>query len=114
MYIKNLCAIAAVLMLSACSSSNDLTAGGQRVQFSEQQPGSECQLLGNATGSQSNWFSGTGNESGSMRGAANDLRNKAASMGGNVVYNVSSPSESFLTNFIPTDSELSGQVYKCP
>ncbi len=55
-----------------------------------------------ATGKQSNWFSGQhGEEGGSMRGAANDLRNQAAAMGGNVLYGVSSPSQGMLSSFCP-------------
>ncbi len=49
-----------------------------------------------------------------MRGAANDLRNQAAAMGGNVLYGGSSPSQGMLSSFVPTASEMNGQVYKCP
>jgi len=52
-----------------------------------------------------------------MRGAANDLRNKAAAMGGNVIYNVTSPvsvKETYLASFVPLDSKIQGQVFKCP
>lgn len=66
---------------------------------------------------QSNWLSGVNNESSSLRGSANDLRNKAAEMGGNVIYGANSPTETLLSSFIPTDSkmvEMIGQVYKCP
>lgn len=49
-----------------------------------------------------------------MRGAANDLRNKAAAMGGNVIYGVTTPSQTFLSSFAPLDSKMQGQVYKCP
>ncbi|MDP1309628.1 DUF4156 domain-containing protein, partial [Klebsiella pneumoniae] len=55
-----------------------------------------------------------GDEGGSMRGAANDLRNQAAAMGGNVIYGVSSPTHNLLSSFVPTDSEMTGPVYKCP
>ncbi|EES9838077.1 TPA: DUF4156 domain-containing protein, partial [Escherichia coli] len=48
------------------------------------------------------------------RGAANDLRNQAAAMGGNVIYGISSPSQGMLSSFVPTDSQIIGQVYKCP
>ncbi|WP_425354887.1 DUF4156 domain-containing protein [Klebsiella pneumoniae] len=72
-------------------------------------------LLGTATGKQSNWLSGqNGDEGGSMRRAANALRNHAAEMGGNVIYGVSSPTQGLLSSFVPTDSEMNGQVYKCP
>ncbi len=108
--------IGAALLLAGCSSSsNDLTAGGQNVRFVEDKPGNECRLLGTATGEQSNWLSGqSGDEGGSMRGAANVLRNNAAAMGGNVLYGVSSPSQTLLSSFVPTDSKMTGQVYHCP
>lgn len=107
--------ISGALLLVGCSTSNELSTGGQHVQFVAEKPGTHCQLLGSATGKQSNWFSGrNGEQEGSMRGAANALRNQAAAMGGNVVYNVSSPTQGLLSSFVPTDSEMSGQVYKCP
>jgi hypothetical protein len=49
-----------------------------------------------------------------MRGAANDLRNKAAAMGGNTIYGANSPTQSFVSSFVPVDSKMIGQVYKCP
>lgn len=74
--------IGASLLLAGCSSSSDLTAG-EAVRFVQDKPGAECQLLGTATGKQSNWLSGqNGDEGGSMRRAANALRNHAAEMGG--------------------------------
>ncbi|MFH8133120.1 DUF4156 domain-containing protein [Pantoea osteomyelitidis] len=102
------------LLLTGCSSSNQLNAGGERVTFVDQQPGSDCQLLGNVTGSQSNWLSGAGADTSALRGAANDLRNRAAAMGGNVIYGATSPTQNLLSAFAPLDSKMSGQVYKCP
>ncbi|EPF20455.1 Uncharacterised protein [Cedecea davisae] len=107
--------VVAALLLAGCSTGNSLTASGQSVRFVEDKPGSECRLLGTATGEQSNWLSGQhGDEGGSMRGAANALRNNAAEMGGNVLYGVSSPSQTLLSSFAPTASKMTGQVYKCP
>lgn len=107
--------VVAALLLAGCSGGNELSAGGQGVRFVEEQPGSECQLIGTATGKQSNWLSGQhGEEGGSMRGAANALRNQAAAMGGNVLYGVTSPTQNMLSSFVPTASEMAGQVYKCP
>ena len=40
-----------------------------------------------------------------MRGAANDLRNQAAAMGGNVIYGVSRPSHGRLASFLPPARE---------
>ena len=112
-----LCLCAGALLLAGCSSSNKLSAAGQSVKFTETQPGSECRLIGQVTGVQSNWLSGQGGEDSSMRGAANDLRNKAAAMGGNVIYGANSPTtvtESYLSSFVPLDSKMQGQVYQCP
>jgi len=105
----------AALLLAGCSTSNELSTNGQSVRFVEEKPGTECQLIGTATGEQSNWLSGQhGDEGGSMRGAANALRNNAAAMGGNVLYGVSSPTQNLLSSFAPTASKMTGQVYKCP
>ena len=80
MHVKYLAGIVgAALLMAGCSSSNELSAAGQSVRIVDEQPGAECQLIGTATGKQSNWLSGQhGEEGGSMRGAANDLRNQAA------------------------------------
>ena len=116
MHVKYLAGIVgAALLLAGCSTGNELSAGGQSVRFVEDKPGADCQYLGTATGKQSNWLSGQhGEEGGSLRGAANALRNQAAQMGGNVLYNVSSPTQGFNSSFVPTASEMTGQVFKCP
>lgn len=112
-----LCVCAGTLLLAGCSSTTELSAAGQGVKFSQDQPAANCQLLGTVLGTQNNWLSGQGGEGTSMRGAANDLRNKAAAMGGNVIYNTASPAnftDTYLSSFAPLDSKLQGQVYKCP
>ncbi|WP_318392676.1 DUF4156 domain-containing protein [Enterobacter sp.] len=107
--------VGAALLLAGCSASNELTSSGQNVRFVEDKPSADCRLIGTATGKQSNWLSGQhGEEGGSMRGAANALRNEAANMGGNVIYSVSSPTQGFMSSFVPTASEMTGQVYNCP
>ncbi|ACS84275.1 DUF4156 domain-containing protein [Musicola paradisiaca] len=114
MRIRVLMGFSAAMLLAGCSTTNELSAAGQAVRFTDTKPGSECQLLGSVTGTQSNWLSGSGNEGSAMRGAANDLRNKAAAMGGNVIFGISSPSQTFLSSFAPLDSKMQGQVFKCP
>lgn len=106
----------AAAMLTGCSSGgNQLTSGGQNVRFVDEQPSSQCRFIANLTGEQSNWLSGQNLEGGSsMRGAANDLRNKAAAMGGNVIYGASTPGLSVISNFVPVATKMSGQVYHCP
>lgn len=102
------------LLVAGCSSStHDLTTACQSVRFTDTQPGSECRLLGELTGTQSNWFSGQNGENSAMRGAANDLRNRAAAMGGNVIYGATNPvsnpvskKETYLASFVPLDSKI--------
>lgn len=113
MRIKLLLGAAAALLLAGCSATNTLSTAGSQVQITDTQPGSKCQLLGTVTGVQNNWLSGSRTESQSLRGAANDLRNKAAAMGGNVIFNVGTGAGSFVDSFAPLDSKMSGQVYKC-
>ncbi|PWC15558.1 DUF4156 domain-containing protein [Brenneria roseae subsp. americana] len=114
MQIRMLLGISAVILLAGCNTTNQLSAAGQAVTFTDTKPGDECQLLGQVSGSQSNWLSGHGSDGSSMRGAANDLRNKAAAMGGNTIYGTTSPSETFWSSFAPLDSKMVGSVYKCP
>lgn len=111
--IKRITAIATAVLIAGCSSTLSLNESAQAVKFTEEKPGADCRFLGQASGEQSNWFSGN-NERGSLRGAANELRNNAAAMGGNVLYNVSSPSQSFWSAFVPVASKLNAEVYQCP
>ena len=105
-----------VISLTGCSaSSNQLSVAGQQVRFVVNQPGKACHFLATLTGEQSNWISGRQSTVGSpLRGAANDLRNRAAVLGGNVIYNASTPAETLAASFIPLPTKMSGQVYRCP
>ncbi|MBN3264724.1 DUF4156 domain-containing protein [Pectobacterium brasiliense] len=115
MQVRILLGLSAAVLLAGCSSSSSqLSAAGQAVAFTDTKPGSECQLLGQASGSQSNWLAGNHSDGSSMRSAANDLRNKAAAMGGNTIYGATSSSETFWSSFAPLDSKMNGSVYKCP
>ncbi|MEI7208484.1 DUF4156 domain-containing protein [Pectobacterium carotovorum] len=114
MQVRILLGLSAAVLLAGCSSTSQLSAAGQAVAFTDTKPGSECQLLGQASGSQSNWLAGNHSDGSSMRSAANDLRNKAAAMGGNTIYGATNPSETFWSSFAPLDSKMNGSVYKCP
>ncbi|KML65062.1 DUF4156 domain-containing protein [Pectobacterium peruviense] len=114
MQVRILLGLSAAVLLAGCSSSSQLSAAGQAVTFTDTKPGSECQLLGQVSGSQSNWLAGNHSDGSAMRGAANDLRNKSAAMGGNTIYGATSPSETFWSSFAPLDSKMNGSVYKCP
>ncbi len=112
---KSVALLLAVSAIAGCSSSaNQLNSAGQNVRFVDQQPGAQCHYLGTVTGEQSNWFSGQTAEGGnSLRGAANNLRNRAAELGGNVVYNATTPTLSIVSSFVPVATKMSGQVYRC-
>ncbi|MCC3705565.1 DUF4156 domain-containing protein [Rouxiella badensis] len=114
MRIKMLLGLSAVMLLAGCSTANQLSSAGQQVKFTDEKPSSQCQALGTVTGAQSNWLSGTSGDGSSMRGAANDLRNKAAALGGNTIYGANSPTQNIFSSFAPLDSKMVGQVYKCP
>ena len=63
MRIKVLLGAAALLLLAGCTTTTNLSSAGSQVRFVENQPGSDCQLLGQVAGTQSNWLSGVNNES---------------------------------------------------
>jgi hypothetical protein len=75
-----------ILLLIACSA-REIKPGAQKVRITTKEPSSSCEYLGEVTGSQGGSFTGkfTSNED-LETGARNDLKNKAAAMGGNVVH----------------------------
>ena len=104
---------ACVLVLSACSAV-PVTQGGSTVEVVSARPAG-CKHLGEVVGRQGNAFSGdfTSNEN-LMVGARNDLRNKAAAMGGNVVamQNTVNATLPYSTGNVSTT--IVGNVYACP
>jgi hypothetical protein len=77
--------------------------------------------LGEATGNQGNFFTGawTSNEN-LETGARNDLKNKAAGMGGNVVVlltnraGVTGSAGQYGGSMQQTNVTVTGTVYRCP
>ncbi|MCO6544541.1 MAG: DUF4156 domain-containing protein [Gilliamella sp.] len=107
-------AMVATLLLGACSSSNyQTTSAGSQVQFIDTKPAASCQLLGKAEGRRSSFFSGLKTHSELIRDAASDLMNKAAAMGGNVIYNAQDTSMQYISDIAPTDAVMVGEVYSC-
>lgn len=103
----------AVLTLTACSAV-PVSQGGAAVELVSARPAG-CKALGEVVGRQGNVFSGdfTSNEN-LMVGARNDLRNKAAAMGGNVVamQNTVNATHPYSTGNVSTT--IVGNVYACP
>ena len=76
--------LAIVLGVAGCSSTKPTTQGAAVEIVTEKPVG--CRLLGEVVGSQGNAFSGDfTSDKALMIGARNDLRNKTAAMGGNMV-----------------------------
>jgi Domain of unknown function (DUF4156) len=103
----------ATVLLSACSAIQT-TPAGAIVELVNDKPQGNCRALGEAVGSQGNWFTGdyTSNRN-LMVGARNDLRNQAAAMGGNLVHvqNVSNTNAHGSSG--TTNTTVVGMVYKC-
>ena len=127
MQIKVWCFFAAVLLLSGCNSylslkdcskNHKLSPTGAQVKFSDVKLDSRCRLIGKIEGVQSNCFSALfpdlKEKPRSMQGAANDIRNKAAAMGGNIIYGAIDTSETFWSYLLPMDHTMTGMVYRCP
>ncbi|NUF26995.1 MULTISPECIES: DUF4156 domain-containing protein [Gilliamella] len=107
-------AMFATLLLGACSGSKyQPTSAGSQVQFIDTKPAASCQLLGKAEGRRSSFFSGLKTHSELIRDAASELMNKAAAMGGNVIYNAQDTSMQYISDIAPTDAVMVGDVYSC-
>ncbi|WP_080963095.1 DUF4156 domain-containing protein [Pseudomonas fluorescens] len=110
-----LCAVLSVL--AGCAPTSIAGPGANKVRITHNEPGRECQFLGDVTGSQGDFLLGsiTGNAN-LETGARNDLKNKAAALGGNRVYLLTqragqTGSDNRLEQ---TNVTLSGNVYRCP
>jgi hypothetical protein len=110
----------AFVLLAGCAATA-LQPGAEKVRVTNTEPTSECEFLGDITGSQGDAFTGpfTSNEN-LETGARNDLKNKAAALGGNLVVLITeragqtgSVSEGS-GSVQQTNVTLSGNVYRCP
>ena len=101
--------VAVLVALAACSAT-PVNQGAEHVKLTNSEPGKECKLLGDVTGNQGNLVTGGVTSNSNLEtGARNDVKNKVAAMGGNVVYVISmrnSPSGTSVT--------ISGSAYHCP
>ena len=105
------------VVLAGCSVT-PLQTGAEGVRVTNTEPASECKFLGDITGNEGNAFTGsfTSNEN-LETGARNDLKNKAAALGGNVVVLITQragQTGSGDTGGAQTNVTLSGNVYRCP
>ncbi|WP_279084365.1 DUF4156 domain-containing protein [Gilliamella apis] len=107
-------ALSVTLFINGCSSSDyQATSAGRQVQFIDTKPAATCQFIGKAEGRRSTFFSGLKTHSELIRDAATDLMNKAAAMGGNVIYNAQDASLQYVSDIAPTDAVMVGEVFSC-
>ena len=105
--------VATAAFVSGCAAIQ-ATPEGAKVELVNEKPTGNCKALGEVIGSQGNQFTGdlTSNED-LLLGARNDLRNKAAALGGNVVYVQYLSNSTAWRSAGTTNTTLLGQVYKC-
>jgi len=109
-----------VVGLAACSSI-PLTPGANQIRLTHNEPDKSCQYLGDITGSQGDFFTGAFTSNADLEtGARHDLKNKAAGLGGNVIYLLTQragQTGSYVDESggsQQTNVTLTGNVYKCP
>ena len=119
-HMKNGAIILGLILLGACSAT-ELSPQAYRVRITKNEPGTECEFLGDITGNQGNFFTGDFTSNANLEtGARNDLKNKAANMGGNVVYLLTNRAgntggmNQYGGGMSQTNVTLSGSVYRCP
>lgn len=102
-----------VFLFAGCSAIST-TPEGKSVELVTEKPPGNCKPLGDVVGSQGNWFTGdyTSNKN-LLVGARNDLRNKAAEMGGNYVWVQDSNNTNAWGGLGTTNTTVLGVVYSC-
>lgn len=111
--VKTAVAFASAIVLAGCAATT-ATPQGASVEITTERP-NNCRAVGEVVGSQGNVFSGdfTSDEK-LMQGARNDLRNKAAAMGANVVQiqNVQNSRHPYSAGTVK--STVIGVAFTCP
>jgi hypothetical protein len=112
MNAKSIIVSAATLMLMAGCAAKAIHPNAQQVRILDKAPESKCKYIGEAIGSQGNFFTGAyTTDENLQRGALNELKNKAANMGGNAIVLVSN--QAGLTQGSQRNMTSLGNVYSC-
>ncbi len=102
--------------LAACAPTALSPGAAANVRITHNEPGKECTFLGDVTGSQGNFLAGPITSNADLEtGARNDLKNRAAAMGGNVVYLLTQRAGQTgrKDRLEQTNVTLTGNVYRC-
>ena len=103
-----------IASLAGCSA-HQVKPSAQNIEIVNEAPDqTKCRYLGEVVGSQGNWATGdfTSNEN-LVVGARNELRNKADSMGGNIVYLQDMKNTNAWGSLGTTNTTAIGKVYRC-
>ncbi|TXI91259.1 MAG: DUF4156 domain-containing protein [Burkholderiaceae bacterium] len=112
MQFRNVFIGACTLFVAGCAAIQ-VTPQGAAVELVLDKP-QACRFVGEAIGSQGNSLTGDfTKDSDLLMGARNDLRNKAAAMGGNVVHVQNTHNSSAFGSLGTTNSSVIGNVYFC-
>ncbi len=104
----------ALLALSGCAAKQVIPEAAS-IEIVIERPNSEnCKFLGEIVGSQGNWVTGdfTSNKN-LVVGARNELRNRAYTLGGNIVYLQDMKNTNAYGSTGTTNTTAVGKVYKC-
>ena len=109
-----------ILLLSACAlaacAPRRWPRAASNVRITHNEPGKGCAFLGDVTGSQGDFLRGAITSNADLEtGARNDLKNRAAAMGGNVVYLLTQRAGQTgrKDHSEQTNVTLTGNVYRC-
>jgi hypothetical protein len=110
----------AFVVLAGCAATR-LQPSAEMVRVTNVAADSECKFLGDITGNQGNAFTGPFISNENLEtGARNDLKNKAADLGGNLVVLLTHRAGQTGSvgeaggSVLQTNVTLSGNVYRCP
>lgn len=116
--MKKIYTLSLTALFAGCSIA-PINPGAETVRLTNVEPGKECKFLGDVVGNEGDFLRGALISNANLEiGAKNDLKNKAAAMGGNVVNIITQRAgqSGGGTDFgsRQTNVTLSGNVYKCP
>ncbi len=115
--VRSALALTALAIVAACAPIQPSNPGASTVRLTHQEPGDRCTFLGDATGNQGDFLLGQVMSNADLEtGARNDLKNKAAALGGNVVVLLTQRAgqTGSKDHLAQTNVTLSGNVYRCP
>lgn len=118
--MKTILIVLLLSTLAGCSSIQVETAANG-IRLTHNEPRETCTFLGDITGSQGDFFTGSFTSNADLEtGARNDLKNKALQLGGNTVYLLTQRAgqtghydNEFGGGTQQTNVTLSGNVYHC-